>query len=151
MLACHMGTESTTEGLQVSTIASRPIRFQQSSQQSNLIGLEVIMQACSPSIVLSVSMWCSSRSLHSAIYGSYGCSFQSFLLRVCMQFHQLSWQFVWAAHKNFAVLKWIFTFQNWKALESQDSRGGSQLLWQIWHWRKKLSNNYVWQVLWPTL
>ena len=49
------------------------------------------------------------------------------------------------------VLKWILTLQNWKALESKNSRGGSQLLWQIWHWRKKLSNNYVWQVFWPTL
>ena len=35
-------------------IVSRPIRFQQSSQQANLIGLEVIVRACSPSLVLSV-------------------------------------------------------------------------------------------------
>ena len=50
----HIGTESTTEGLQARMIVSRPIRFQQSSQQPNLIGLEVIVRACSPSLVLSV-------------------------------------------------------------------------------------------------
>ena len=50
----HIGTESTTEGLQARMIVSRPIRFQQSSQQANLIGLEVIVRACSPSLVLSV-------------------------------------------------------------------------------------------------
>ena len=31
----HLDTESTTDGGQGSTIASRPIRFQQSSQQPN--------------------------------------------------------------------------------------------------------------------
>ena len=54
MYDMHIGTISTTEGLQVSTNASRPIRFQQSSQQPNLIGLEVFVLACSPSVVLSV-------------------------------------------------------------------------------------------------
>ena len=54
--ADQLGTESTTEGLQASTDASIPIRFQQSSQQPNLIGLEMYMQACSPSVVLSVPM-----------------------------------------------------------------------------------------------
>ena len=40
LLNVHTVTESTREGLQASTNASRPIRFQQSSQQPNLIGLE---------------------------------------------------------------------------------------------------------------
>ena len=53
----HIETESTTEGLQARTSASRPIRFQQSSQQPNLIGLEAYVWACSPSVVLSVPMW----------------------------------------------------------------------------------------------
>ena len=54
----HIETESTIEGLQARTSASRQIRFQQSSQQPNVIGLEALVRACSPSVVLSVSMWC---------------------------------------------------------------------------------------------
>ena len=57
LLDVHIGTESTTEGLQARTSASRPIRFQQSSQQPNLIGLEALVRACSPSVVLSVPLW----------------------------------------------------------------------------------------------
>ena len=56
LFVSHIGTESTTEGLQARTSASRPIRFQQSSQQQNLIGLEALVRACSPSVVLSVPM-----------------------------------------------------------------------------------------------
>ncbi len=52
----HIETESTIEGLQARTSASRPIRFQQSSQQPNVIGLEALVRACSPSVVLSVPM-----------------------------------------------------------------------------------------------
>jgi len=66
-----MGTESTAEGLQARTSASRPIRFQKSSQP-NLIGLEALVRACGPSVVLSVPTFtmkeCPSKNLfiHSA-------------------------------------------------------------------------------------
>ena len=44
----HIETESTTEGLQASTNASRPIRFQQSSPHPNLIGLEAFVLNVAP-------------------------------------------------------------------------------------------------------
>ena len=70
VLYAHIGTESTTEGLQARTYDTRPIRFQQSSQQPNLIGLEVLVQACSPSVVLSVPMWFTLSSFCLNIRGS---------------------------------------------------------------------------------
>ena len=53
----HIGTESTTEGLQAHTYASRPIRFWCGEDCWNLIGLETFVRACSPSVVLSVPKW----------------------------------------------------------------------------------------------
>ena len=55
MITVHIDTENTTEGGQARTIASRPIRFGYCEDCLNLIGLEAIMRACPPSVVLSVS------------------------------------------------------------------------------------------------
>ena len=66
----HIETESTIEGLQARTSASRPIRFQQSSQQPNVIGLEALVRACSPSVVLSVPMCVASNIINCPVYKS---------------------------------------------------------------------------------
>ena len=52
----HIDTESTTVGGRACTIASRPIRFGYWEDCWNLIGLEAIVRACPPSVVLSVSL-----------------------------------------------------------------------------------------------